>query len=196
MCFSCLDPFLDERWIHFWWVGGGQWCGWDWPNELNFLPPRTSLPCLVCFVVEAAYLGGQNCRLHNWPLQLFSWGVKMRLQFSFFFGDVGLCCFALLFLRTWEFFFYLDEDRRIISFRVCDLFLDPWFLSVVVFGVELLHISKLFSALSFILFLRFLLMVNSMWFLVFFFLHETFFESIPFHFSYNNKKTKMLMAWD
>ncbi len=28
------------------------------------------------------------------------------------------------------------EKRRIISFRMCDLFLNPWFLGVVVFGVD------------------------------------------------------------
>ncbi len=33
-------------------------------------------------------------------------------------------------------------------------------------------------------------MVNSMRFLVFFPLHETFCETIPFHFCYNSKKNK------
>ncbi len=53
-----------------------------------------------------------------------------------------------------------DKERRIISFRVCDLFLDPWFLGVVVLELNCC-IRRLFFALSFFSFLRFLLMVKS-----------------------------------
>ncbi len=47
-----------------------------------------------------------------------------------------------------------DGKKRIISFKVCDLFLDLWFFNMIVFGVESLH------KWIFLSFLNFLLVVN------------------------------------
>ncbi len=83
------------------------------------------------------------------------------------------------------------EKRRIISFRMCDLFLNPWFLGVVVFGVD--SLCK-WIGFCFKIFFIFEVFINGEMILGFFPLHETFCESILFHFCYNNKKLKMLMV--